>query len=246
MAWGKEEKPPEPPVDKKPDFNVEEFFTKLDATLSPIKTGVENALTRLSAIEERTQPKPRTEDSPIPSVLEDEDAAFKKRVNEPLTSLAMGQVQLRAQMIEREIFDEMRSNGWDEYIPEVRKYLQEVNIQTKAEPNYEVSARNVMDMVIGKAARSSGLKRRNSSFILEDANATPNDPARQQLQNEDAEFLNFEVVTSKGKRVTRRELLERQGVLVEENGQLVEKHDLSDPAVLAAAKKSWAKVQVVN
>jgi len=242
MAWGKEEKPPEPVVEKKPDFNVEEFFTKLDERIAPLRTAVDDQSKRLAAIEENSKPKTPTTPAVVPSVLDDEDAAFANR----LGPLAINQVKLSAKIIENEIYDEMRSNGWDEYIPEVRKYFADVPIQTKADQNYEASARNVMDMVIGKAARSSGLKRRNSSFILEDVNATPNDPARQQLQNEDAEFLNFEVVTSKGKRVTRRELLERQGVLVEENGQLVEKHDLSDPAVLAAAKKSWAKVQVVN
>src|SRR5262249_52515853 len=113
MAWGnKEEKQPETPVEKKPDFNVEEFFTKLDATLSPIKTAVEETRSRISAIEEssKKKPEPATPQT-VPSVLDDEDAAFANR----LGPLAINQVKLSAKIIENEIYDEMRANGWDEY-----------------------------------------------------------------------------------------------------------------------------------
>jgi hypothetical protein len=232
MGWGdkKEEKAPEVPPEKKPDFNVDEFFSRMQTVIDPIKAAVEDTRTRLSAIEESGKKREESKPTEIASVLDNEDAAFAQR----LGPLAIEQVKLNARMVERDILDEMRQQGWEDQIPDVREYLSKVPLTNKASPEYEAQVRNVVDMTIGKAARSNGLKRRGNSFILEDANATPSDPTAQRSSQEDREFLNYEVTTSKGKHVTRKEFLERMG------------YDLSDPTVLKGIRDNWGKIQVIN
>lgn len=233
--WEKkpEEKPAEKPVEK-PAFDIDTFFTKLnenlDARFAPITTAAEETRTRLQAIEDSGKKREEQKPAEMVSVIDNEDAAFAQR----LGPLAVEQVKLSARMVERDILDEMKEQGWGDQIPDVREYLAKVPLVNKSSPEYEAQVRNVVDMTIGKAARSNGLKRRGNSFILEDANASQGDTNAQKSSVEDREFLNMEVVTSKGQHVSRREFLKRMDINVD------------DPEVLKQVKDNWAKMQVVN
>jgi len=230
----KEEKPPVTPPENKPAFDVEDFFSKMNAHLKaqidPLSAAVNDTKTRLEAIEQSGKKREEAKPTERTSVLDDEERAF----NEHLAPVASQTVALQARMVERDIMDEMRQDGWEDLIPDFRDYVSKVDILSKANPQYEMQCRNVRDMIIGKAAQKNGLKRRGNSFILEDANATPSDPAMQRSSQEDREFLNYEVTTTKGKHVTRKEFLERMG------------YDLSDPSVVKSIKDNWSKVQVIN
>jgi hypothetical protein len=228
----KDESVPDPKTT--PD-NTEALLAKMGELLNPFKESIDDFKksvdARFTAVEEGIKPKaPVVDPKPTDpaSVFDDENAAFNQR----LGPLAIQQAELRARMIERDIFDE--NEQWSEFFPEIKKQLANTHITVKASPTYDVYVRNVFNMVIGEAARTTGgLKRNGQRFVLEDGAGSGNKEA-DRVSQEDRAFLDFHVTTSKGKVVTRREFLTRMGV------------DVADPKQLAEAKKNYEQLQVVN
>jgi len=214
------EKPPQAP-------SAEELLAKMGELLSPLSAKMDSFAERLAAAEEARKPKEPV-NTEIPSVLDNEDAAFNQR----LTPLAVETVNLRSRMIEREVLDELE--GFSEFLPEIRKELASTNVQVKAMPNYEAYVRNVVDMVVGREARKGGLRRDKQRFVLEDGSSSSDNTGSSTQSQEDRDFLNFHVTTGKGKVVTRGEYLKRIGI------------DVSNPEELKKVRETWATVQVVN
>jgi hypothetical protein len=246
--WNKEEKKPEvtpTPEEKKeptPD-PTEALLAKMGELLSPIKSSIEATNQRIQAMEESRKPKAEPQEQV--SILDNEQ--IWKEQN--LGPIAAQNVITNARLTEREVLDEVISDGWSEFLADIKKELANTPLQVKAMSTYEAYVRNVVNMVIGQNARKGGLKRKGSTFILEDAQGQQNEDTSK-LAQEDRDFLNFEIQVKdregRVKTIRRADFLARQGVLIEKDGKLVESHDLSDPAVVAAAKKSWSAVQVIN
>lgn len=229
MWPNKDNKPEEKKPEEKPQLTGEELLAKMGELLAPLKTSIDNQAARLSAIEESRKPKEEPKPTEIPSVLDNEDAAFNTR----LTPLALQNVLLQARIIEREVLDEVSADGWAEFLPEIKEELSNTPPQIKASQTYDKYIRNVVDMIVGRKSRASGLRRRDRGFVLEDASSAPSAEA-EKATSEDREFLNFKITTSKGKVVTRRDFLKSQGI------------DIENPETLKQVKENWAKVQVVN
>jgi hypothetical protein len=217
-----EVKPPEAP-------SQEALLAKMAELLSPIQTSINEQNTRLSAIEESRNKKPEVVPGDPTSIFEDEGKAFTER----LGPLAVETVLMRAKMAQNEILGEY--SDWQEFFPQIKTELSNAPVSVKADAaGWERYVRNVADMVIGREGRKSGLKRNNNSFVLETGGGAGDQSGASSASQEDKDWLNFHVTTGKGKVVTRAEFLKRMGT------------DISDPAVLAAAKKSWSTLQVVN
>src|SRR6516225_2273449 len=114
--------------------------------LSPISQKLDSQSERLAALEESRKPKEPV-NTEIPSVLDDENAAFNSR----LTPIAVEHVSLRAMVIEDRVLRELKD--FEEFLPQIRKELANTQVQVKAMPNYEAYVRNVINMVIGEEAR---------------------------------------------------------------------------------------------
>lgn len=169
MAWF-EKKPDAKPDDKSDgDLLIEKLTGVIDAKLSPISAKVEDINTRWNALEtaasKKNEPPPNDPPARV-SVLDNEDEAFAQR----LGPIMYQTVLTNARMVERDIYDEMKEGGWSELLPEVKKHLDATDVQRKSKADYAVYCRNVMDMVIGQKARSSGLRQREGTFYLETGN----------------------------------------------------------------------------
>jgi hypothetical protein len=229
MAWGsKQDDPPkvDQPKDEKPQLSGEEILAKMSELLAPLQTSINATQSRLTAMEEAARVQPEPHD---PARLLDDEEKWKQ---ENLTPFAIAQINTNARITESEVFAEVRDQGWGEFIPAIKEILAKTPINVKGE-GYETYVRNVVKMMVGESAMKSGLKRKGSTFILEDASGSAGDKGSTQ-DSADREFLNFEVVTSKGKHVKRGEFLERMGI------------DIHNPETLKKVKEDWGKVQVVN
>jgi len=225
----KDEPPAAKPEEKAPPQapSAEDLLAKMSELLSPLSQKLDSQSERLAALEEARKPAPPANPE-IPSVLDNEDAAFRER----LTPLAVETINLRSRMVEREVLDELE--GFSEFLPEIKKELANTSVQVKAMPNYEAYVRNVVDMIVGREARKGGLRRDKQRFILEEGSSASDNTGSSTQSQEDKEFLNFHVTTGKGKVVTRGEYLKRIGI------------DISNPEELKKVRATWDTVQVVN
>lgn len=197
--------------------------------LSPLQTSIKEIGDRQTAMEDARTRKPEVVPGDPTSIFEDEGKAFAERIG----PLAVETVLMRAKMAQNEILGEY--SDWQEFFPQIKTELTNAPVSVKADAaGWERYVRNVADMVIGREGRKSGLKRNNNSFVLETGVGAGDQSGAPSASQEDKEWLNFHVTTGKGKVVKRAEFLKRMGI------------DISDPAVLAAAKKSWSTLQVVN
>jgi hypothetical protein len=217
-----EVKPPEAP-------SQDALLAKMAELLSPLQTSIKEISDRQTAYEAERTRKPEPVAGDPTSIFEDEGKAFAERIG----PLAVETVLMRAKMAQNEILGEY--SDWQEFFPQIKTELSNAPVSVKADAaGWERYVRNVADMVIGREGRKSGLKRNNNSFVLESGGGAGDSSNGPSTSQEDRDWLDFNVRTSKGKVVTRREFLKRMGT------------DTSDPAVLAAAKASWNTLQVVN
>jgi hypothetical protein len=148
------------------------FESKLEEKIKPIREEI--AAVKTAATPARTETRAE-ETKTIPSILDDEDAAFNAR----LGPLAVQTAMLNARLTETEVLNEISSQGWGHLIPQIREVLdKQTPLQTKAGQGYRGYVENVAAMLIGKSAREKGLKFDGSkqTFFLEDASASSNNP----------------------------------------------------------------------
>jgi hypothetical protein len=198
MAWDKlfpnkkevELKDPEKKVadDKPAEKSVTEIIAESLKPVTEAIAGLQNEIV------EMRKPHEKPASVEVPSVLEDENAAFAHR----LTPLMAKTFEMEAKMVRDDIEREYRALGfgdlWDQHRAEINKFLDSSDLVSidkdgKAVPlrgNSEY-VRNVVDMVIGRSARKSGIRfdGKENKFFLEDA--TGDTPTRKPL---DPEILN--------------------------------------------------------
>lgn len=182
MGWLDKKEPEkrveEPVKTEQTKTDADELIAKMrasfDESLKPIREKVDSYEARFTTIESATKkPEPKKEDQALPSVLDDEDAAFNARQTPQNIAIAT----LNARLTEGEVIAEMQQRGWGDYVPKVRKVLDEqTGIQTKADPNYKAYVQNVVKLVIGNDAIEKGLRFDSSkqTFFLEDSSKTTN------------------------------------------------------------------------
>jgi hypothetical protein len=85
-------------------------------------------------------------------------------------------VLTNARLTEREVLDEINS-AWAHLVPEIRGYFTSTQLDRKAKPDYAEYCQNIVNMVIGKAAKVAGLRydQGNKTFFLEDKSASGGD-----------------------------------------------------------------------
>jgi len=179
MAWNPFRKTDEP--DKKDDQSkseidtlVEKLGVSFDERIKPLREGFEKLQGEWDGIKAAATKEPDSNGGgdgtrpTIPSVSENEDAAFAARLG-PVVAL---NIQTNARLTEREILDEISPN-WSHLIPEIRGYFSSPPLSRKAQADYPDFCRNIKDMVVGKAAQKAGLRfdKKNERFFLEDATA---------------------------------------------------------------------------
>ncbi len=173
-----EPKVDEPEKKEQTKTDADELIAKMrgafEETLKPIREKVDSYEARFGTIEASVKkPEKKVEDQALPSVLDDEDAAFAARNMPQNIAIAT----LNARLTEGEVLNDMSARGWSDYIPKVRKILDEgTNIQTKADPNYKTYVQNVVKLVIGNDAIEKGLRfdSTKQTFFLEDSSKTTN------------------------------------------------------------------------
>jgi hypothetical protein len=237
----KEEPPVTPPPETKPAFDQEAMLTKmgellgtkLSETVSPISQ-------RLEALEQKfAKPKEEPKPTEIPSVMDDEDSAFNTRLGPVVTET----VAMKARLIESEVLRELEGEYGD-LIPKVREQLKGTDLVSKngmmVKGVYESYIKNVADMVVGRAAREGGLKRKANSFVFEDSSGSGGRAeGTSGLGQEQRDFLDFSVTIPArngrpSKKVTRADMLRDQGI------------NIDDPKVLADVMKNYSSLQVIQ
>lgn len=194
MAWNFGRQPdPDPDKEKKiaeqskaeADAFIAQLTTSFEDKLRPLQeelTALKTAATKTPVTTTKQDPPPE-----IPSVLDNEDAAFGAR----LGPIAANQIMLNARMTEAEVLSEISSKGWGHLVPRIKKALDEQTpLQTKADAvRYRGYVWNVANMIIGESAVEKGLKfdGNKQTFFLEDAsggNGTPANSKMRQLEVE--------------------------------------------------------------
>ena len=153
--------------------------TSFDEVLKPLRDEV--AALKTAAIKPVVAPAKQDPPPEIPSVLDNEDAAFSAR----LVPIAAQTVMLNARMTETEVLSDISAKGWGHLVPQIREVLEkQTPLQTKAGQGYRGYVENVADMLIGKEAKAKGLKfdGNKQTFFLEDASGSGNASANSKMR----------------------------------------------------------------
>lgn len=149
------------------------FDAKLDAKLKPITDDVAGIKTKWETLEkdsttQLTEEEERARREREAGMTDEE----KRSLNEK--KLLAVTILTNARLTESEILGEVSAQGFAEFLPKIREHLTATDISVKGQANYGNYVRNVVDMVIGAAARNGGLKFDGSGkkFFLEDAAAS--------------------------------------------------------------------------
>lgn len=179
MAWpfpdktaDPEAKPGEAKAEKTP---AELIAESLQSALKPLAERFDTITQRMDVIEQNTKkPEPKVENPNIPSVLDDEEAAFNMRMS-PVFARTL---ELEARVVKNDIKAEYRSAGFGELLQQYEAEIDQTidnsplvdgqNKLVRGDANY---IRNVIDMIFGRAARKAGMRfdGKNKSFFLESA-----------------------------------------------------------------------------
>jgi len=182
MAWKKMFGEPEKESEvKEPEKKVEDNKTPekspaelIADALKPVTDGFAKLQGEIDDLKVRTAPKDHHE---VPSVMDDEDAAFNTR----LTPIMSKTLELEAKDAKREVEQEYKNLGfgdlWDANRKDIDAFLSKAALVTQGEDGKPVTLRgnpefirNVADMMIGRAAKKGGVKfdGKDNKFFLED------------------------------------------------------------------------------
>ncbi len=84
--------------------------------------------------------------------------------------LAAGLAITNARLIERDIIDQVKAEGWGHLIPEIQGFFNAANVDVKSRADYNAYCLNIKHMCIGRAAEKGGLRfdGANKTFFIED------------------------------------------------------------------------------
>ena len=143
---------------------------RIEAKFKPITDDITALKTKWDDIEksaredlERQSTTPKDENGNPRQLTDDE-----KRNSREMATVQLA-VQTNARLTESEIIDEIKDR-WSHLVPEIRTQFAATPIQRKAQPDYAIYCRNVVDMIVGREARKGGLSydSQNKTFFLED------------------------------------------------------------------------------
>lgn len=179
MAWGKDNEEEKKKAAEQSAAERDElvntlrtsFEETLKTTVAPLQEKINQYETRFSTIEENTRkPAAKQEDRVLTDILDNPDVA----INERLAPTQMALIDLNARMVERDVCDRLKEQGFGEYVPKVKEFLStKVSGEEKARAagNYSAFVENVAMVLIGRDATAKGLKYDGSkqTFFLEDS-----------------------------------------------------------------------------
>ena len=186
MAWPFKQKAEEPQMatdvnnpEKTPETKPEKSIAEmLSESLSPLREELAATRRDIEALKQPVEVK-RTVAAERISVLDDEDAAFNQR----MTPILQSQLELEARMNMKEVKQEYMDAGfgafWQQNEAEINKTLEaSALVQPDNNGGFKklrgdaAYIRNVADMIIGRSARSGGVKfdGAKKTFFLESAN----------------------------------------------------------------------------
>ena len=197
-----EKKPEEKPPEKSPAELIAE-------SLKPVVEGFTQMRADIEELKNRTKPAEKPfKPAEMPSVLDgDEDAAFNARLS-PLVAM---QLELQARVVTTDVKNEYNALGfgelWKQFEADINQQLSSSPLVSpdgkilRGNPDY---IRNVVDMIIGRAARQKGLRFNGSDnrFFLEDAGGS----AEAARKSEELAGINEK----------QRKVFERMGVSLED------------------------------
>ncbi len=145
------------------DALIERFAAVIDEKIKPFGETVTSLKTKWDSIEEEA----RKAGEP-PPVKEEDLTAEQKQANRERALFGMT-VQANARITEAECIEAL-SGQWSHLIPDFKKMAASTSIDVKARPDYANICNNAIDTLIGKAARSGGVRSDASGkFYIEDA-----------------------------------------------------------------------------
>lgn len=168
-----EVKPGETPAEEK------SIADQIAEALGPYQAKVAALETELA---EAKRPKKPVETPTVASVLDDEDTAFQQR----LTPIMAKQLEIEARIARDDVEKEYRNQGFGDLWEKNRKEIEDTlkgadlvrfdaatnqAVAHRGDPNF---IRNVVDMVIGRAARKEGMRysAKENKFFLEGADGS--------------------------------------------------------------------------
>lgn len=199
MGW-LDKKDPKPADTTDPPKTADQSATEADQMLAKLRTSFDEAIKpmrekidsyeqRFTNIEESTRkPAPRVENTEIPSVMDDEDGAFRTRLTPLITTVS----QISGQMVEDRVVNDISAQGWGELVPELRKALATIAPVYKSDPNYETSVRKIAFGMIGERAVSKGLKAdptKKTYFFAEDSGGAASTSSGPRISAEDTRLM---------------------------------------------------------
>ena len=145
------------------DALVERMNAAFAEHMKPLRdefTTLKNDWESIKAAATKEEPPPNNEGELTPEQKNERD----KR------SLLALNIATNARLTEGECIQGI-SDQWKHLIPEIRTLFNRTPIERKAQPDYPEYCNNIVDMLIGKAARSAGLRYNgdNKTFFIEDA-----------------------------------------------------------------------------
>ena len=169
---------PEEKPEQKPEKTPAELIAEaIQSNLKPVMDRFDAQDQRFAKLEEQTKPRepktPENTEGPV-SVLDDENLAFAQR----MTPIFARTLELESRIVRDEIRVEYEKAGygdlWAEFSGEINSVLDNAPLATndgkpfRGDPQY---IRNVVDMILGRAARKGGMRfdGKSKGFFLEAA-----------------------------------------------------------------------------
>jgi len=172
MGWFDKHKQPDgktPEEQSKAEMDalVERFGAAVDERMKPLRDELSGLKTEWEGIKaEATKPPERkgpTNEDGTPREL----TAEEKQHNATQASLAVA-IQTNARLTESECISSIPSQ-WSHLIPKVKEWFASVDFPTKAKPDYAAVCDNIVNILIAREVKTSGLRRdSNGTFFLED------------------------------------------------------------------------------
>lgn len=166
MAWpkfGKSDDKTEDQSKAEADALVERFAAVIDEKIKPFGETVNTLKAKWDSIEEEARKSNEPPPKDPATLTPEEKTASREQALFALT------VQANARITEAECVATL-SDQWAHLIPEFKRMAAETNINVKASPNYAKLCNDAIDTLIGRAARSGGVRADASGkFYIEDA-----------------------------------------------------------------------------
>jgi hypothetical protein len=148
------------------DTLVERLGASFEERIKPISDGLTALKTEWDGIKAAATPTPN------PNVNSDGSEVTEEQKNARRANATIAiAVNANARLTESEIVSEVAVK-WGKFVPKIKEYFGNTPIERKAQPDYPDYCRNIVKMVIGDAALTSGLSYgQDNKFFLEDATA---------------------------------------------------------------------------